>query len=158
PPLLKELAALSLLAAGIRWPDTPDAKSVPITGDDALSWTIGKDIVASAPDRVIFWARVPFILIAAGLGVLLYVCASQLMGETAALCALFLYVMNPNVLGHSYLVTMDCGFGAFTVLFLYALWNHLRKPGWFWLVLTGVSMGLAMCAKFSGIALPPLAG
>lgn len=157
PPLLKELSALSLMAGGIRWPDSAEARAVPITGDDQLSWSIGKAIVASDPDKVIFLARVPMIAIAVMLGVLIFAWGRQLAGEDAALGALFLYIVNPHFLGHGYLVTMDCGFAAFTLLFLYTLWNYTQKASRVWLAAAGVSLGLAMCAKFSGVALIPIA-
>src|SRR3954464_278184 len=57
PPLLKELAGLSLMASGVRWPDTPEANLLASSDDPArvfgLDWTIGNDLIArNSPDRV----------------------------------------------------------------------------------------------------------
>ncbi len=158
PPLLKELSAISMLAGGVRWPDTPDARAVPLTGADSLSWSIGKAMLTADPDKVIFWARIPFILLALMLGALLFLWGRQLFGEAAAVAAVFLYILNPNVLGHSYLVTMDSGLSALCILFLFCLWNYVRTERRSWMIATGFALGAAMCAKFSGIGLLPLAG
>src|ERR1700730_5961312 len=69
PPLLKELAALSLRLAGIGWPDSPETRRFTA----GLEWPIGNAIIAqNGPGRVLFWARLPFILLSALLGCLGY--------------------------------------------------------------------------------------
>jgi hypothetical protein len=157
PPLLKELAALSLLAAGVRWPDSPEARAL-VAGNAGLEWPIGNSIIsANGPDRVMFWARLPFILLAALLGVLIYLWGRKLAGDAAALGALFLYVLDPTVVAHSFLVTTDAGFAAFTVLFFFALWTYLQSPSLKRLLFSGLALGLALGAKFSAVALLPVA-
>src|ERR1035441_7488285 len=97
-------------------------------------------IAANGPDRTMFWARLPFLLLAAALGLLLYLWGRQLLGEVAALGALFLYTLDPTILGHGYLATMDVGLAAFTVLFLFALWHYLERPDTRRLICCGVAM------------------
>jgi Dolichyl-phosphate-mannose-protein mannosyltransferase/SEC-C motif len=162
PPLVKELSALSLMAAGIRWPHTADADYL-VNGDDparvfGLDWVIGNDLIRASPDRVLFWARLPMILLAALLGVLLYVWGRQLLGPVAAAGAVFVYVLDPNIVAHSQFVNNDVGVAFFIVLALWALWNYLQRPGWIRMLLCGACLGAALAAKFSGAILLPMFG
>src|ERR1700753_2244884 len=64
PPLLKEMSAAFLMMAGIHWPKGPDPDKVIRGGPagDKLEWPIGVEIIAfNGHDRVMFWARLPFI-------------------------------------------------------------------------------------------------
>ena len=65
--------------------------------------------------------------------------------------ALFLYAFDPTIVAHSYLVTTDVGLAVFTVLFLWTLYRYLQKPTLQRLLLAGATMGLMLCAKFSGV-------
>jgi len=163
PPLLKELSGLSMMAAGVHWPHTPDADYL-VNGDDPdriyqSEWTIGNEVIyLNGMDRVMFWARLPMILIGALLAALLYLWGRQLFGPVAAAGAVFVCVLDPTLFAHSQLVTTDVGEACFAVLTLFALWNYLRRPHWVRLVLCGLSLGAGLDAKFSGIILLPIVG
>jgi 4-amino-4-deoxy-L-arabinose transferase-like glycosyltransferase len=79
----------------------------------------------------------------------------EMVGPAVALGALFLYALDPTLLAHSYLVTTDAGFAAFTVLFLWALWSYVRNPGWKRLLLCGLALGAVLGTKFSAVLLLP---
>jgi hypothetical protein len=159
PPLLKELSAAALRIAGIRFPQTPEAmqavQAPPNTS--GREWDLGYEIIKPAPDRVMFWARLPMILVGALLGVFLYLFGRRLVGEAAALGAVFLYALDPNVIAHAALVTTDVGLAAFMLLFLFTLWRYIEVPGTARLVWCGVAMGLMLGAKYSGVFLLPVA-
>jgi len=158
PPLLKELIGLSTLASGARWPNTPQAQQL-LNGASQNQWAVGSDIIAgSGPDKVMFWARLPMILVAAMMGIVLYVWGRQMMGAAAALGAVFLWALDPNVVAHSYLTTLDVGFASFTVLFFFALWSYLRYPSLQRLALCGLALGAVLATKFSAVLLLPVAG
>jgi hypothetical protein len=157
PPLLKELGGLALLAAGIR---LPDSRVVHImeTGARYGDYMAGIEVLRDGgPDRVLFWARLPFLLLSSLLGLLVFLWGRQILGDIAALAALFLYAFSPTILAHSYLVTTDAGLAAFTILFFFALWNYLQRPGWLQLLACGAAMGAMLAAKFSAVILPPVA-
>ena len=157
PPLLKEMSGLSLRLAGVRWPDSADARRLIQGSQTGLEWPVGNAIIAAnGPDRVMFWSRLPFVLLAALLGILLYAWGREMVGPAAALGALFLYALDPTVLAHSYLVATDAGLAAFTVLFLWALWSYARNPGWKRLLLCGLALGAVLGTKFSAILLLPV--
>ena len=157
PPFLKEVSAALMLVGGVHWPDTPEARSL-ARGTAGLEWTVGNTLIrTNGPDRVLFWARLPFSLLATGLGALLYVWGREMIGEVAALGTLFLYALDPTLLAHSYLVTTDVGVAALGLLFFIMLWRYLRKPDWKGVISCGLVLGLALTAKFSALILVPLA-
>jgi hypothetical protein len=159
PPLLKEMAAVFLLGAGVRWPiDTLTKKPFEVSAS-TQEWELGDRIVGdNGPERVLFWARLPFILLTGVLGLVIFLWGRRMLGDAAALGALFLLAFDPTIVAHSYLVTTDVGFAAFATLFLFALWSYLQSPSNIRLILAGLALGAAMGAKFSGVFLPPLAG
>jgi hypothetical protein len=157
PPLLKELAGLSLLLGGVRWPRTPQSRQAMEQGGP-LEWTVGNSIISeNGPDRVLFWARLPMILVGTMLGFVIYLWGRQIVGEAAALGALFLYSLDPIFLAHSALVTTDVGLAAFACVFLWALWNYLSQPDGRRLLLCGIAMGAMLAAKFSAVFFLPVA-
>jgi hypothetical protein len=160
PPLLKEIGALPLRIAGVRWPMTPAewAAIDPAAQRAWLQWELGNDVIfENDPERVMFWSRLPFIALATFLGWLLYAWGRRLLGGAAAVGALFLYAFDPTILAHSYLVTTDVGFAAFTVLFLFALWHYLNHRTPRRLLLCGLALGAVLGTKFSAVFLLPAA-
>ena len=120
PPLLKEMAGAALWLAGLRLPDSPPVRRM--LADGGGERAVGAQLIAAnGPGRAMFWARLPFLLLAGALGVLLFLWGRQLLGDVAAVAALFLYTLDPAILGHGYLATMDVGLAAFTLLFLFTI-------------------------------------
>jgi hypothetical protein len=159
PPLLKEMAAVSLLLAGIRLPDSPVANQMLVEPRGYQNeWSVGNDLIGhGGPRRVMFWARLPLILLSTLLGLLIYLWGRQMLGDAAAIGALFLCVLDPNLVAHSEFVTTDMGMTVFTTLFFFSLWRYLRRPGWARLLWCGLAMGMMLCAKFSAVLMVPVA-
>jgi hypothetical protein len=160
PPLLKEMSAIFLMAAGIHWPKSPLADALIRGGpqSDKVEWPIGMNIIHDdGADRVLFWARLPFILLGALLGWLIYWWGRELVGPAAALAALFFYALDPTIVAHSALVTTDVGVTAFAVLFLFTLWRYLHQPTRKRLIYCGLALGAVLGAKFSAVFLLPVA-
>ncbi|MEO8372056.1 MAG: glycosyltransferase family 39 protein [Candidatus Solibacter sp.] len=156
PPLLKELSGVVLWLAGIRLPDTLETRRM--LADGGGERTVGSQLLAAnGPDRTLFLARLPFLLVSAGLGLLIFIWGRQLLGENAALAALFLFTLSPSILGHGYLATLDVGLAAFGLLFCFALWRYAERPDERRIAECGVAMGLALCTKFSAVFLLPVA-
>src|SRR5437016_1179947 len=160
PPLLQELAGLSLVLSGIRWPNTVEASQMlQGNGEPEPEWRFGNSIITeNGADKVLFWSRLPFIFVSALGGLLLYLFGRELVGDVAALGALFLYALDPTMIAHSFLAKTDVGLAVFAMLFLWVLWEYLRRPGWARLFLSGVALGLALCTKFTAIFLLPIGG
>jgi hypothetical protein len=136
PPLLKELTAFPVWASGARLPEDQV-----VLGREREAGA--KLIQGNGPDRVMWLARLPMIAVATMLGAVIFLWGREIFGPRAALCALFLYALDPNILAHSYLSTTDSGFAAFTMLFLYLLW---RRSHW---AVCGAAMGLMLATKFT---------
>lgn len=156
PPLLKELAGLALWLAGVRLPGTPEAGRM-LAGEGGET-AIGNAVLSQdGPGRVLFWARLPLILLSGLLGALIFLWGRQVAGDAAALAAVFFWALDPTLLAHSFLVTMDAGLAAFCLLFVFALWNYAIRPSTKRLVLCGLALGAALAAKFSALCLLPVA-
>jgi hypothetical protein len=156
PPLLKELAGLSMLAGGVRWPAHPLAKQALAEGGE-LEWDAGRLILEQdGPDRALAWARLPMMMLAAGLAVLLFFWGRSVIGAWPAVGAVLLYVLDPNIVAHSYLVTTDVGLAAFALLYIFALWHYVQRPGWKRMLWCGLALGAALLTKFSALFLLPI--
>jgi len=163
PPLIKDLAAIPLLFINgsasspqrkIKFPSEIDAWQKDINGQ----WLFGFHFMygmGNPADKMIFWGRIPMILILVLLGFYIFKWAKELFGNKAALLALFLFSFSPAFLAHGRLVTTDVGAatGVFiaTYYFLKALKNPTKKT----VILAGISFGLAELCKFSLILLIP---
>jgi hypothetical protein len=158
PPLLKELCAMSLLLGGVRLPKSDEAAEMEESGE-GLEWDLGSRIIAwNGAVRTMFWARLPFILLAGLLGLAIYLWGRRLVGETAAFAALFLYLVDPTITAHSFIAGTDLGLAAFTIFFLMGFWNYLIRPSWPLMLISGALLGLALVTKFSAVLLLPIAG
>ena len=155
PPLMKLLAAAPLLII------QPDLSVDSETIEEASQWDVGKEMLFWDDDNdgdwILFWGRIPMVLVALLLGFFVWKWAYELYGRWAAFFALFLYILSPTILAHSRLVHTDLGITAFYFITTYFFWklcknedkNKTRKYMW----LTGLFFGLALAAKFSGIYL-----
>jgi hypothetical protein len=161
PPLMKELSGAAMLLGGVRWPQTPTTADIvarPAGKDTGRDWIAGKEILETyGYDRVLLLARLPIILTGVFLGLIIYLFARDVLGETAALGALFLYSFNPTLIAHSALVTTDVGLAAFSMAFCFALWRYLQAPSLKRSIWCGVALGCALGAKYSAVFLLPIA-
>ena len=147
PPLIKEICALPLLLLDLRYPENPSEKN---------EWVFGKEFLfRQDAQRILFWGRIPALLLSFGMASLVAVWATHLWGWAGGLLALFLYAFDPTITAHSQLVTTDVGVACFSVLYLWSLRSYLRNPTWKTLLLSGSALGLALGAKFSAVVLIP---
>jgi 4-amino-4-deoxy-L-arabinose transferase-like glycosyltransferase len=98
-------------------------------------------------------ARLMAILLAAALGVLVFVWASQLYGWPAGVAALFLFTFSPCMLAHGHLVTLDMPGALGCTAAAYALWRCLERPTASRSGVLGAVLGVAVLLKLSGVAL-----
>src|SRR5437868_6191562 len=149
PPLAKLLATIPLLA--LRPRIDPSDQSWQSGTEDKFAF---KFLYGNNADRILFWSRIPMILLAALGAAVTFMWARDLFGGAAGIFAVTLYAFCPNLLGHGMLVTTDVPVAVFTVLTLYLFWKRDNNPSWHGDVLTGLACGAAMASKFSGAALP----
>ena len=147
PPLAFHLASLLLLGIDRPEPLTP---------------AVGGDLIrggAEDVERIRLLSRVPFIAVACWGGLLVYLFGATLGGGAAGLTGLVLYTSSPLVLGYGPLAHSDL---LVSVLFLQTAfafwwWRH-RGRSEVAFAATGVSLGLALAAKATGLLLLPALG
>ncbi len=106
--------------------------------------------------NILFYMRLPFILLSVATGALLFRWARQLYGTRAAFVALTFYVFSPNMLTHSrYALSDFCG-AIFMFATMYCLYRFLDSMRWRWLLACGVGFGLAELSKESQLLLIPV--
>jgi hypothetical protein len=152
PPLIKLIAAAPLLLMNpdVKW-DDPTWKNNP---PDQVRFGM-RFLYLNDADRLLFWGRLPVMLLSVLLGWYVFRWARDLYGSRAGLAALFLYAFCPNILAHSRFVTMDLGLSCFFFITAYSVWRFTRLGGLRNLVAAGVALGLALATKFSAVILIP---
>jgi hypothetical protein len=162
PPLLKDLIGFPLLFLNLNF-DTNTAfwkGEFPRLWDDG-QWVAGKHLLYEAgnnPDQILFWSRLPIIIISVLLGLFLFMWAKELAGITAGLFTLVLYAFDPNVLGHNHFVTTDLGIAAFLTFAFYFFIRFIKNPSWKNVFIGGFFLGLANLTKFSSLIAYPILG
>jgi hypothetical protein len=155
PPLLKELAGLSMALKGMHW---RNPQNFPLTElPSGWEWTAANQYLgALGVSRTLFWARLPLLVLCSLTGLVVFWWGRELAGTAAGLCAAFLWAADPTMVSHSYFVTTDAGVTALSLLFLLCLERYFQKPGSGRAAVAGVTLGLALCAKFSAVFLLPI--
>lgn len=167
PPLVNVISALPLLAfpdlkvpfADASWHNPKaDPAERKYRFSRLLLWTRGGGYWPGNDDplRIIFWCRVPTMIMSVALGLLVYLWSRRTWGRRAGLAALILYCLSPTVLAHARLATTDVGSALFIFLFAMTLARHVSRPSWNNLLLCGAALGLAELSKYTAILLIPL--
>ena len=152
PPFVNALSAIPLLfQRGITIPsyDVTHTKTYINQFAEEFVW------VYNDAERIINGGRLAIIALSAVLGYFVFRWARELWGLWGGLLALFLYVLDPNILAHSQLVTTDLGVACLLFISVYFLWRFLQHRKTVDLALAGIVMGLAQATKFSALLLLP---
>ncbi len=155
PPLIKDLAALPLLFMKINFPSQIKSWATGINDQ----WDFGFNFMYNADnnaDQMLFWGRLPILLLSLLLGFLIFNWGRKLYDNNAGLLALFFYSLSPNILAHSRFVTTDiaAAFGFFIAIYSFCRW--LKEQNNKNLVISGLCLGVALLLKFSTFLLLPL--
>lgn len=154
PPLAKMICALPLYLF-----------YHPVLDTSSPHW-LGSDFVyfanlflyrnTTGPDVLLFSARLMNIALTGALAAYFAWWMRRRAGPAAGLFSLALLVFDPNLIAHGRYVTTD--FAAAAFLFTTAtLWiEYLLDGSRRWLILTGLSLGLACATKFSTLCLIPI--
>ncbi len=153
PPFIKMLAAFPLLFLNLKF----NANDPHLIGPKTDEWQFGRDLLFSNNvDRVIFWGRIPIILLSVLLGWYVFKWGKELFGYKAGIIGLFIYAFMPNIIANSQFVTMDLGVTAFYFIALYYLWKFTISSSNKSILYSGLSLGLALGSKFSAALLLPI--
>lgn len=154
PPLVKLIAALPLLPLRPGDPREFDGFARREQWDFGRAFLFENRVPA---DRIVFWARIPLLLLSAALGWSIYRWSRQIHGEAGGLLSLTLFAFSPTLIAHGRLVTTDAPIALFSLLGIYFLWRNLAAPpGKSWLPY-GAALALAFLSKYSAVLLIPSA-
>jgi hypothetical protein len=150
PPLWKLAMAVPVLLANATVPE-PAAQSSP--------WEYGYLFAeANAPRYFkLFWlARLTTIAATLACGVVLWKWANELFDARAASITAALFFLNPNVLAHGHLATIDMASTLTILLTLYAIRWACRRGGAWRMAVAGLAWGGALLVKFTAVLLLPV--
>lgn len=151
PPLAKAIAGLPLaLMNSIKGPES-DWSWAGINQWEAgwyMLYEAGND-----PAQVLFWSRLPMMLLTLLLGLFIYKWVSEVFSRKVGLIALLLFAFYPDVIAHGRLVTTDIAAALGYVVGLYYFDRALREKSTKNTVYAGIAFGLAQLLKFSSFLL-----
>ena len=158
PPLLRMWAAIpSLAMRPLRVDTTSIDQATPTTWLATIyKLTHRAMYVDNDADLLLGPARLMIVLLGVLLGLLVYAWAREWLGPLPALAALVLFVLEPNLMAHSSVVTTDLGVTTFifgTVYFLWRTCRRLERPD---VAAMAVCCGIATASKFSAVVLGPI--
>ncbi len=153
PPLVKMAIALPARAGGAVVPTLQRAP------DAWTPWLYGYDFLVANERRYLSLfsaARIVPVLFVILTGWFLYAWVRELFGIPAAAITTSLFFLNPNVLAHGHLATVDAGSMCAIFLACYALHWSYRRPTGVRLALAGAAWGIALLSKFTALLLLPV--
>ncbi len=157
PPLLKDLSAVPLLLMDLNFDKQFKAWKQDVNGQWSMGW---KFIFGSnnPTEKMIFWSRIPMILILMIFGYYIFRWTKELFGPITALLPLFLFSFSPTFIAHGRYVTTDVGAAAAFFIATYYFIRWLKNPKKKNLIIAGVVFGIAQLVKFSLFILIPFLG
>ncbi len=151
PPLVKMVAALPLLGMNLKQPHPPNPFFI------VEEYAGGGELMqANGVDLLLTRARTAVCVFTLLLGVLVFAMGYEMFGPQTALLALALFTFEPMVLAHGALVTTDMGLAACLCAAVYAFYRYVKQPGAARLLVFGVTVGLTLVTKLSGVLILPI--
>ena len=157
PPLAKDLSAIPLLFLNLNFPTEHSSWTNDINGQ----WESGDQFIFKSgndADQIIFWSRIPMILLLLLTGWFIFFWVKKLGGNKPALLALTLFSFSPSFLAHGRLVTTDIAAVLGFLIATYFWLKFLKKPSAKNIFIAGIMLGIALCLKFSLVLLVPSLG
>lgn len=154
PPLLQLVMALPLLAMDLKMPP-PDSPA----WQQGEHFDFARQFFSLNSDKTTligFWARLPTLLMGAGLVFVIGLWGGSLYGPFAGLTGAVVAAFSPNLLAHAKVATTDFGSTFFMFLAVYLFWcavhgDNVKK----WLF-CGLVSGLALLTKYTALLLGPV--
>ena len=171
PPMAKMVGALPLVGLDLKVPKLQNRFFKAEAYDDGRKFLFGnappqsmtEPLRMSMPagqgytaQQLIFRARLAMLIFPLGIALLVFLTAREMFGEAAALLALFLAILEPNLLAHGSYVTTDSAASCCFLGAIYALYRFCKNSSWQRLFGAGVAGGIALAAKHSTVFLLPM--
>ena len=127
----------------------------PVMLPNVLAQNAARAVMGDDPRRLRFAARLPSVAWLAVLLATTFALARRAAGETAALMATAGTALDPSLVAHGSLATVDVSYAASALLTLAAASAFARAPSPRRGMLLGAALGLAFAAKFTAFFLLP---
>ena len=151
PPLVKLVAALPLLRMTLKQPHPPNPFFI------VEEYAGGAELLqANNMDLLVIRGRTAVCVFTLLLGLLVFAVGYEMFGPETALLALALFTFEPMVLAHGALVTTDMGLATCLCAAVYAFYRYVKQPGFARLLVFGVTVGLTLVTKLSGVLILPI--
>lgn len=105
------------------------------------------------PAKVLFWSRLPMMLLMIGLGLFIFKWSRELFGRKVGLITLTLFAFYPDIIAHGRLVTTDIAAAFGYVVAIYYFNKALEKQTLKYILIAGAAFALAQLLKFSAFLL-----
>jgi hypothetical protein len=136
-----------------------DDSKMPVSAWNALPAKIAEFLPAGLLKTLLskyLVARLMTTLFVVVAGFVVFVWARELYGFIAALFSLGLFLLDPNIIAHSQLVTTDAYAMGMILIACYWLWKFAESRRWQDGLLLAGMLGLAQLTKYTALALYPL--
>ncbi len=151
PPLLKLFATAPLLWSQ---PKSPVLEERFFKEDAFLR---GKEFLyQNDPDKILSRTRAAAATFTLLTALVVFFGTREMFGTGAAFIALTLLTFDPNLLAHGALITTDVGLACFMFLSVYLFYRFVKSPSALRLIATGVSVGLVLAVKHTGLLVLPI--
>jgi hypothetical protein len=161
PPLLHCWAALPNIAAplAVRF-DAPPFTERSFDSQAGINWACRTLYQTPGNDgkKLIRRSRLMMLVPAVVLGGLIGLWAFELAGGAAAVTAVALFSLDPNLLAHAPMIKGDVPLSLLMLAAAYFTWKLGRRAGAGRCIAVGVICGVAVNVKFSGLLLPIVLG
>ncbi len=153
PPLVKLLATLPQTRRDLWVPKLEDRNFKTEAYMDGRDWLARND---GSTQHMVFEMRLMAGLLAVGLSLMVFFAARAWFGTTTGLIALVLVTFDPTVVGNSALVTTDVGVSLFFLASIFTFYRYVKQPSVARLVVAGLTAGLLLATKHSGVLFAPM--
>lgn len=137
----------------------PNGQRMPILALNALGCPAGcRQVDVEATEASLLLVRLPTMLFALGLGLVVYAWTAEWLSDRAGLLALLLYAFQPSFLAHGKQVTSDVPTAFFTTAALWAAWRALERRGPVApsLLVSALMTAGALVSKYTSVLLLPI--
>ena len=153
PQLVKLLATLPQTRRDLWVPKLEDRNFKTEAYMDGRDWLARND---GSTQHMVFEMRLMAGLLAVGLSLMVFFAARAWFGTATGLIALVLVTFDPTVVGNSALVTTDVGVSLFFLASIFTFYRYVKQPSVARLVVAGVTAGLLLATKHSGVLFAPM--
>jgi hypothetical protein len=157
PPLAKILAGIPLLFVQPNEVKPEQIHGAP--GSIPEKWSYAERFWENNPgdfESLLFWPRIPMILLTVVLGLLIFRFARELFGPLPAVLSVALFGLEPTVLAHGRVVQTDIPATLGYLLLFFTLYRYANNPSLKRAAWIGAAAGVALLAKFSMLLAGPI--